>query len=45
MGLFKNILKALGFSKTEVRIIVIGLDNSGKSTLINHFKPRKVVLL
>ncbi|GMI50548.1 hypothetical protein ScalyP_jg4249 [Parmales sp. scaly parma] len=41
MGLFKRILGAFGFLKHEVRILVIGLDNSGKTTLINHLKPRK----
>ena len=42
MGLFKMIAKALGFSKREARILVVGLDNSGKTTLINHLKPKKV---
>ena len=26
---------------SQVRILVIGLDNSGKTTLINHVKPKK----
>jgi ADP-ribosylation factor-like protein 6 len=42
MGLFKMIATALGLSKREARIIVIGLDNSGKTTLIQHLKPKKV---
>ncbi len=42
MGLFKAIAAALGFSKKEARILVIGLDNSGKTTLIHHLKPKKV---
>mmetsp|Transcript_14158 Transcript_14158/g.18543 ORF Transcript_14158/g.18543 Transcript_14158/m.18543 type:complete len:186 (-) Transcript_14158:208-765(-) len=41
MGFFKQIAQALGFSWTEVRILVVGLDNSGKTTLINHIKPKK----
>ena len=41
MGLFKTIKAALGFLRHEVRILVIGLDNSGKTTLINHIKPKK----
>jgi len=45
MGLFKMIARALGLSKTEARILVIGLDNSGKTTLINHLKPKKATTL
>lgn len=63
MGLFKMIAEALGWSKRQCKIIVVGLDNryqrgalcctrrlqvtksfcgcSGKSTLINHLKPKK----
>lgn len=35
------IATAFGFSKREARVIVIGLDNSGKTTLIHHLKPKK----
>jgi ADP-ribosylation factor-like protein 6 len=42
MGLFDLISDALGFKKREAKILVIGLDNSGKTTLINHLKPKKV---
>lgn len=42
MGLFELIYKAIGWSKKEARILVVGLDNSGKTTLINHLKPKKV---
>ncbi|DAZ97649.1 TPA: hypothetical protein N0F65_003967 [Lagenidium giganteum] len=41
MGMFKQLTNALGIKKTEVRILVVGLDNSGKTTLINHLKPKK----
>jgi len=34
---------ALGFIKHTVRILVIGLDNSGKTTLVNHLKPKKAL--
>ncbi len=44
MGLFDMIASVFGYSKKEARIVVIGLDNSGKTTLINHLKPRKVYL-
>jgi ADP-ribosylation factor-like protein 6 len=43
MGLFEMIANAFGFSKKEARILVVGLDNSGKTTLIHHIKPKKVV--
>uniref|UniRef100_A0A7S2V202 ADP-ribosylation factor-like protein 6 n=1 Tax=Fibrocapsa japonica TaxID=94617 RepID=A0A7S2V202_9STRA len=41
MGFFKRIANSLGFQKHEVRILIVGLDNSGKTTLINHIKPKK----
>ena len=41
MGLFKKLASALGFGKAPVGIIVVGLDNSGKTTLINHLRPKK----
>ncbi len=41
MGLFKRLSEALGIKKVSVRILVVGLDNSGKTTLVNHLKPRK----
>jgi len=31
----------LGQRNREIRILVVGLDNSGKSTIINHIKPNK----
>ena len=31
------------YKKQEVHILVLGLDNSGKSSLIQHMKPKKVV--
>lgn len=43
MGLFKKLASALGMSKAQMRILVVGLDNSGKSTLIDQVKqPSKV---
>mmetsp|Transcript_7981 Transcript_7981/g.19006 ORF Transcript_7981/g.19006 Transcript_7981/m.19006 type:complete len:188 (-) Transcript_7981:30-593(-) len=41
MGLFKRIAMALGLGKRECKILVVGLDNSGKTTLLNHLKPKK----
>jgi ADP-ribosylation factor-like protein 6 len=44
MGLFDMISSAFGVGRKEARILVVGLDNSGKTTLINHLKPKKVIL-
>ena len=38
MGLFGMIARAFGFGRGEARVLVIGLDNSGKTTLIHHLK-------
>lgn len=37
MGLFDR-LAGMMRTKREVNILVIGLNNSGKSTIVNHFK-------
>ena len=39
MGLFGFLSRLFGFSKTPVKLIVLGLDNSGKTTLVSHLKP------
>ena len=36
MGFFTMIGEALGLLKTEAEVLVVGLDNSGKTTLIRH---------
>lgn len=38
MGLFQKLASFLGIKKKEVNVLVIGLNNSGKTTVINHFK-------
>jgi ADP-ribosylation factor-like protein 6 len=38
MGFWDKLINLLGFKKKEVNILVVGLNNSGKSTIINHFK-------
>jgi ADP-ribosylation factor-like protein 6 len=45
MGLFDLIAGVFGLGKKEAKILVVGLDNSGKSTLINHLKPKSVSLM
>ncbi|KAG7484231.1 hypothetical protein MATL_G00047070 [Megalops atlanticus] len=39
MGLFDKLTSWLGIKKKEVNVLCIGLDNSGKSTMINQLKP------
>ncbi|XP_033224861.1 ADP-ribosylation factor-like protein 6 isoform X1 [Belonocnema kinseyi] len=38
MGFFDRLANLLGLRKKEVNVLVVGLNNSGKSTVINHFK-------
>lgn len=38
MGLFDKLSKILKLKKEAMTILVVGLNNSGKSTIINHFK-------
>ncbi|XP_068210694.1 ADP-ribosylation factor-like protein 6 [Palaemon carinicauda] len=38
MGMFDKLAFFLGLKKREASVLVIGLDNSGKSTMLNHFK-------
>ncbi|XP_056144917.1 ADP-ribosylation factor-like protein 6 [Lampris incognitus] len=39
MGLLDKLSRWLGLRKKEVNILCLGLDNSGKTTIINHLKP------
>ena len=39
MGFFDKLANILGLKKKECNVLVVGLDNSGKSTILNHFKP------
>lgn len=38
MGLFDALASMLKIRKEQVSILVVGLNNSGKSTIVNHFK-------
>jgi ADP-ribosylation factor-like protein 6 len=42
MGLLDRLGNWLGFKKKEINVICVGLDNSGKTTVINKLKPDKV---
>jgi ribosome biogenesis GTPase A len=37
-----NLIMGGSFGKKKSKIIIVGLDNSGKSTMINMLKPKKV---
>jgi ADP-ribosylation factor-like protein 6 len=39
--MFNKIATALGAKKREATILVIGLDYSGKSTILNRLKPQE----
>jgi ribosome biogenesis GTPase A len=43
MGLLQRLLDAIGFAKPQCKVLCVGLDNSGKSTVIQHLKPDKKV--
>uniref|UniRef100_A0A8D9EZ05 ADP-ribosylation factor-like protein 6 n=1 Tax=Cacopsylla melanoneura TaxID=428564 RepID=A0A8D9EZ05_9HEMI len=38
MKLFGKLANILGIKKKEVKVLILGLNNSGKSTLVNHLK-------
>ena len=39
MGFFDKLANLLGLKRCECNVLVVGLDNSGKTTVLNHFKP------
>ncbi|EDS35784.1 conserved hypothetical protein [Culex quinquefasciatus] len=38
MGLFDKLSSMLKIKKEQINILVVGLNNSGKSTIVNRFK-------
>lgn len=42
MGLLDKLSGWLGLKKKEVNVLCLGLDNSGKTTIINQLKPSNV---
>lgn len=42
MGLLDKLSGLLGLKKKEVHVLCLGLDNSGKTTIINKLKPSNV---
>mmetsp|Transcript_13629 Transcript_13629/g.50988 ORF Transcript_13629/g.50988 Transcript_13629/m.50988 type:complete len:184 (-) Transcript_13629:68-619(-) len=41
MGLWKRLMVALGFARKKRFVLVLGLANSGKTTLVNRLQPKK----
>lgn len=41
MGVFDNLMKWLGLKRKEVKVLCVGLDNSGKTTVLNQLKPEE----
>ena len=41
MGLLSKLAEWLGSKKKDANVVVLGLDNSGKTTIINHLKPEE----
>ena len=41
MGFLDKILLLFGVKKPEAKVVCVGLDNSGKTTIINRLKPPK----
>ena len=39
MGFLDKLANLLGLKRCECNVLVVGLDNSGKTTILNHFKP------
>ena len=42
MGFLDRLAALFGLKKKEAHVLCIGLDNSGKTTIINRLKPEKV---
>jgi ADP-ribosylation factor-like protein 6 len=43
MGIWSNFLIAVGLVKRKVNVLFVGLDNSGKSTIISRLKTDQVM--
>jgi ADP-ribosylation factor-like protein 6 len=42
MGLLDSLFEWLGLRRRDVSVLVIGLDNSGKSSLLNFLRPQEI---
>ena len=43
MGLLDSLFEWLGIRRREVSVLVVGLDNSGKSSLFNYLRPKDTI--
>lgn len=41
MVFLEKVLSLFGLRKKEASILVVGLDSSGKTTILNHFKENE----
>jgi ADP-ribosylation factor-like protein 6 len=41
MGVLDSLIEWLGFGRRDVSVLIVGLDNSGKSSLLNFLRPRE----
>ena len=42
MGFFDTLANWLGMKRKQAKVLCVGLDNSGKTTIINKLKPETV---
>lgn len=42
MGFFQRLFGALGMTSKACKILVVGLDDAGKTTIMNQIMPKKV---
>jgi ADP-ribosylation factor-like protein 6 len=45
MGLFDKLASIFSSSRRDANLIIVGLDNSGKTSIINYLKPKDAKLL
>ena len=41
MGLLDSFLEWLGFGRRQVSVLIVGLDNTGKTSILNYLRPEE----